>query len=263
MTLDLVKMGTRLTEQQILDFVAKNPARLTSEGNVILPPCRLSFASLGTQKDKLDTNGNKVLGPDGQPVKDGYGASLLLIPQSDVAALVAQRAQKVREFFPNNPEGAGLPPLFKNQSTKVAPADGGENRSGKTFTGYVPGWPFITANANNRPGLATIVNGVPTAFVGTDEQIDNEFYNGCWVIPSVNIFHGKNTRNPGAFPGLQQVLKFADDTPFGSAGDRKANVQEFGGVAIDASINPAAAFGEPAGGAAAADPAAAFFATGQ
>jgi len=252
MTLDLVKMNTRLTEQQILDFVAKNPARLTSEGNVVLPPCRWSFGAVGTKREDRKDEAT------GETIKGGYGGSLLMIPQSDVKALIARRAELIPTFFPHNPQGAGLAPLFKDQAAKVAPLEGGQNRSGKTFAGYVPGYPFLTANANNRPGLATIVNGIPTAFVGTDEQIDAEFYNGCWVIPSVNIFHGKSPKNPGAFVGLQQLLKYADDTAFGGGGDRKANTAEFGGVAIDSSINPAAAFGEPTAGAA-ADPAAAFF----
>ena len=239
MTLDLARMQTRLTEAFITKMVAANPSILLPSGNLRLPPARLSFPNLA--KKGTATN------DDGTPREGSFGANLLFTPDADLTAAAMERKKKLAEFFPTNPTGAGMKSPFRDQADRVAPSEGGQNVKGKTTTGYVPGAKVITPNANRRPSLSTLVNGKAAAFLGSDDEIEKTFYAGCWVVPFVNVFHGRNAKNPGAFFGLQGVLKVCDDTEFG--GTSMDMNEAAAGLTIDGSFDPASSFstgtGEP------------------
>jgi hypothetical protein len=239
----LKRMGTRLTAEYLIDLTVKNPAILLPNGNVRLPPARLSFAWLGKPQP------NKK-----EPQKPGrFNANLLFLPMADLTALATARNEMVKAFFPNNPQGVGLYNGFKNQADRVGPLEGGLNKKGQTTTGYVPGWPYIAPTANRQPSLSVFAGGQPQPFFGTVEEIEKTFYSGCWVIPSVNCYHGKSTENPGIMFGLQGVLKIADDEAFTGTGGVDA-ATEYAGVAIESNMQPSALFDGGQGAAQAQQP---------
>lgn len=238
MTIDpktIERMGTRLTAAWIEKMTTANPARVLSSGNVILPPARVAFGNIALPGEDRMLNG--------QLVKGKYGANLLFAPGANLDALRKARADLVKTAFPKNPAGKGLEDPIKDQGDRVAPDEGGENAMGKTYLGYVPGALYISPNANLDfpPGMNELVNGVPTACTGPRDELARKFYSGCWVIPTVNVFHGKNPQNPNVFFGLAGVLKIADDNAFsGGTGDGPA---AFEGIQIDEdALDPTALF---------------------
>lgn len=231
---DYARMNTRQPLERIQTWVAKNPAKPTSSGTIRLPPARLSFANVGLPAE------DKVI--NGQLQKGRYGAALLFPPGADLAAARDARMELIKTAFPKNPAGKGLDDPIKDQGIRVAPDEGGENAQGKTSLGYVPGAFFISANANLDfpPGLNEMVDGVPTPCTGPRDELDRKFYSGCWVIPTVTVFHGKNPQNPNVFYGLAGVLKIADDNKFsGGSGD---GPQAFEGIEIEDALDPTALF---------------------
>jgi len=225
--ISIEKMSTRLTAAWIEQVTAGNPARVNADGNVVLPPARLAFADVVTVgKDRIE---------DGVTKSGSYGATLLFAPNADLSALVNARAAKIREFFPQNPDGHGLKDVVRDQADRVSPAEGGKNPQGKTYAGFVPGSKFVAPNANPdfRPGLFKLENGVPVAATGPEDELKRIFFAGIWVIATVNIFHGKSPKNPGAFLGLRSILKIADDNALGGGGGG-GSAADFGSVKIDA-----------------------------
>lgn len=232
-------MKTRLTPEFLSQLAAANPSMEFADsqgkpnGNVRLPPARLSFANLARPgKNSID------------PTKEGkFGANLLFLPNADLSVAKAARARIVAEKFPMNPQGLGLKDPFRDQGERVAPALGGRNPQGKTTSGYVPGQTFL-APTSNRPVqlfVPPIVNGVPSVFIGGEKEIEKEFYSGCWCIAVVNFYYSGNQTNPGVFVGLQQLLKVADDNMFegtSSVDPRTA----FGSVNITQEVQPSSLF---------------------
>ena len=230
----LERMQTRMTADWISKMTAGNPATLLPSGNVRLPPARMAFA------DVVRPSEEKVVNGQVQPSK--YGCTLLFGPDADLTALRALRAERIAEYFPQNKTGAGLDDPIKDQGIRVAPAEGGSNKQGKTLAGFVPGLLMIGPNANldYRPRLSRIENGEPVTAFGTEEELVKEFYGGCWVMATVSVFHGKNPRNPNAFYGLASVLKIADDNSFkGGGGD---GAEAFTGINLEAAVDPASLF---------------------
>lgn len=236
-TINIARMNSRLTADWLEKVIAGHPALLLPNGNIRLPPARGSFVfAAEPSKDKLENGVNK---------KGNYGASLLWPVVPNLDALTAARAAAIRTFFPQNPEGAGLKPVIKDQADKVAPSEGGKNPKGDTYEGYVPGLPYISPNANLdfKPTLSELVNGVPTACHGDPKELSKKFYSGAWYIATVNIFHGKNSQNPNAFLGLQSLLKIADDNPLGGGGGGEDTDTAYAGLNIESPVNPQALFG--------------------
>lgn len=240
MTFDISRMKTRMTVEQIVSMVGRNPAAMVDEANIRLPPARLSFANIAKP--------GKNLNSATEPGK--YGSNLLFTPNADLTLLKQLRDKTLAAAFPANPTGVGMKNPFRNQADRVAPADGGANVKGKSTPGYTPGWTFIIPTSNYRPALwvPPFVPGptgvlAPTPFQGSEAEMDNMFYAGCWCIAVVNAYKAGNAQNPGVFFGLQSLLKIADDEKLGGAGGGAgANPAAFGGVSIDASVNPASLF---------------------
>lgn len=238
-TLNTALMNTKLPSDWIEKVVAGNPAALLPSGLIRLPPARLAFAQVAKPgKDRIE---------DGVSKPGSYGGTLLFTPGANLDALVNARKAKIAEFFPNNPTGAGLKPVIKDQADHVAAADHpqGANPTGKTYAGFVPGCAYLSPNANldYKPGLSELVNGVPTGAFGPPDELQTKFYSGCWVIATVNIFHGKNSKNPNAFLGLQSVLKIADDNAFQGGGGSGDPTADYAGLNIESPVNPQSLFG--------------------
>lgn len=232
---DIAKMQTGMDPAWIEKVVKGNPAVLLPSGNIRLPPARGAFVNVAKPaKDKIVS---------GQVQKGSYGMNLLFTPDADLTALRDLRAEKLKEFFPKNPTGAGLSDPIKDQGINVAAAEGGTNKKGQTYGGFVPGSKFIGPNANldYKPTLSRLVNGQVEVAFGTPEELEKEFYSGAWYIATVSCFHGRNEQNPNAFFGLSSVLKIADDKKFsGGGGD---GVEAYAGINIDpAGIDPSSLF---------------------
>lgn len=232
---DIAKMQTGMDPAWIEKVVKGNPSLLLPSGNVRLPPARGAFVNVAKPaKDKLE---------NGQTKKGTYGMNLLFTPDADLTALRDLRSEKLKEFFPKNPTGAGLSDPIKDQGTNVSAAEGGSNKKGVTYGGFVPGSLFIGPNANleYKPTLSRLVNGQVEVAFGTPEELEKEFYSGAWYIATVSCFHGQNPQNPNAFFGLSSVLKIADDKKFsGGGGD---GVEAYAGINIDpAGIDPSSLF---------------------
>lgn len=232
---DIQRMQTNMSSEWIDKIVANNPSRLLESGNVILPPARMAFGNIVTPaKDSAGTNG--------EVIKGKYGATLLFPAGADLTALRDARKAMLRTAFPKNPDGLGLSDPIKDQADKVAPAEGGMNKLGKTLSGYVPGNHYIApgANLDYKPQLNVFVGGKVQPAYGTPDELNAIFYSGAWVIATVSVFHGKNPQNPNIFFGLSSILKVADDQRFsGGGGD---GPDAFAGVQIDADVDPASLF---------------------
>lgn len=232
---DLARMQTGMDPAWLAATAKANPATLLSSGNVRVFG-RGAFVNVASPaKDKP--------GPNGTIIKGTYGMNVLFLPDYDLTALTDLRAEKLREFFPKNPTGAGLSDPIKDQGVNVAADEGGFNKQGKTFGGFVPGSKFIGPNANLdfKPTLSRLKNGEVEVAYGTQEELDAEFYSGAWYMVTVTCFHGKNPQNPNAFFGLSSVLKIADDRKFsGGGGD---GVEAYAGINIaPAGVNPESLF---------------------
>lgn len=233
--MNIQMMKTRYTADVISAIVAKNPATILPSGDVRLPPARLSFPNLAKP--------GKNLNDPSQP--GAYSANLLFPPGADLSLLKQARDKVLAEAFPNNPTGLGMRNPFRNQAEKVAPAEGGQNPQGKTLAGFVPGAPFIIPSSRQyRPHcyMLPLVNGVPTQC--DEARIEEVFYPGIWVIAVVNVYASKNAANPGAYFGLQSVLKILDDEKLGGGGGGGGvpNAAAFAGVQIDNSVDPNSLF---------------------
>lgn len=231
---DIARMQTNMDPAWLAATAKATPALLLPSGNVRVLG-RGAFVNVASPaKDKVI---------NGQVQKGNYGINLLFLPDYDLTALIELRKEKLKEFFPKNPTGAGLSDPIKDQAINVAPDEGGINKTGKTFGGFVPGCKFIGPNANLdfKPTLSRFKNGAVEAASGTQEELDAEFYSGAWYLATVTCFHGKNPQNPNAFFGLSSVLKIQDDRKFnGGGGD---GVEAYAGINIEpAGVNPESLF---------------------
>ena len=227
------KMNTRHSAETLIALVKANPCRMLDSGDVVLPPMRLSFPNLAKEGPPAKN------APPGS--KGKFGTNLLAVPgmtpDAGLQVLRDQRFRKLAEAFPQNPRGLGMKEIFKNQGQQVAPAEGGTNVSGKTYSGHVPDAYFISATSQRRPTLFVppMVNGVPTLFLEGEEAIENTFYAGAWVIPVVNVYVSKVNENKGAFIGLQSLLKVLDDNKLAGGGGAPVDARAaYGGISLPA-----------------------------
>lgn len=222
----LQQMDTRLSAAQLVDMFARYPATVLPNGHIRMCPVRLSWPSLG--KPSHFQNDPKT------PAKYQMTG---LIMHKDLGVVVEQLRNKTREFYPSQPD----PNVFinktrdknnalKDQGLKVSTADGGFDQIGKTTAGYVPGLFYFTAKNDKAVPCFHFLHGQRVQ-VAAPEEIEREFYAGCWVMPTLSIFKSGSAANPGPVFGLQGVLKIADDKPFSGAAsvtaDTYADVQGF------------------------------------
>lgn len=225
-----------MTEDWVRRAVASNPILKLENGNVRTCPVRLKWCNLfkattgvrGSTPDpnKTPTFGASVLFPPGAE----QGINAILWPEALAAA---------KRDFPGNfgPDGQwfGLHSPFKQQSEK------------QTFTGFTPGLLWISVSTQYKP---QIVDAAMNPIID-----EGRVYDGVWAILALNTYTYGSGKNPqpkkGPAFGIQTVMIVADDEVLIDAKQADPR-QDFAGVQIDASFNPAAQFGGPAMGAGAA-----------
>ena len=219
------KMQTGLAPELFERLVTGNPPRV-GEGNIVYTGAvRLSGPSLAKPA--------KPQKPGDTPKYQAAG----LWPHKNIGVIMDALRAAVRQHYPNvtdpslflNPRDKNHP--IKDQGLKVSAADGGYDPINKTTGGYVPGLPFFNAKSTQQVPCIRRVGG--RDIITLPEELEKEFYAGCWVNVKLAILKSTNAGNPGVFFGLQGMFKLADDTRFGGGGN-SATAEDFAGaVAIE------------------------------
>lgn len=159
---------------------------------IIAGPARLSYPNLFTPKA-------------GQPGQEPKYSCELLIPKTDTAAVASIRAAIQGAIPANAPRQANgkLMPNFR-----IPLRDGDVERNDDTHKGM---W-FINCSSRRRPTAVRKTAGVYT------QLAEEDLYGGCWVYAELCFFPYSISGNQGVGAGLNSVLKFRDDKPFGGGG---------------------------------------------
>jgi len=216
---------TRMTPEWVKRVWADNPCAKLDNGNIRMGPCRAAFVNVLEQRKKDGVEkgyGVVLLVPD----KEIIGATALQVLEDDYMALMREKAPAAL----NNPDLlAKYHNPFKKQGSWI------DKKSGQLYDGFVPGRIAISANSSKSKPPVVDINGAPI--------IDKaRIYSGCWVIPAVKCGWINNTENEGPTFYLQSLMVVADDESLGGTGGGDPS-RDFAGVKVDASVNPAAAFG--------------------
>ncbi|WKV16946.1 hypothetical protein [Microcystis phage MJing1] len=132
-----------------------------------------------------------------------YGTTILLPPDYDTKPLLDELWRAWKEKFGQDPK------KWPKGSTVRTPDKVIRDASEKPhLAGYEEGWSFISARADNKPGVVdAMVRPV------TEKR---EVYPGRWAYITVNAYcYTKPTT--GVTFGLNNVQLLRDDTPFGGA----------------------------------------------
>ena len=210
---------TRMTEAWIADVMQRFPTKLSLDangnpnGNIVTCPVRASFVNIFERAKPVPPN------PTGK-----FGTTLLFPFGADLSVLKAEASRVALAKWPQagTPQGPTLHNPFRDQGEK------------QKFEGYVPGAIFLTASADKFQPYCVDQNMAPI----TDQR---RLYPGVWVIASINAFAFDAGMKKGPTFGLNGVMVVADDENLAGGGSDPN--QEFRGINIDASINPAAGFG--------------------
>lgn len=219
---------TRMTAEWAARVWNDNPCTKLENGNIRFLARTAFVQVLESRKDKK-TGADKGYGlvamlPD---LASLGGPEVALRPMmDDYNALMKENAPLAL----TNPDlAAKYHNPFKKQGTWI------DKNTGQLYDGFVPGRLAISANSpKSKPPLVDI-NGAPIV----DKAM---FYSGCWALVCVKAGWIKNDENPGVTFYLQSVMKVADDENLGGVGSPDPN-QDFKGVKVDPTVNPAAAFG--------------------
>jgi hypothetical protein len=221
------RMQTGLAPELFQRLVAGNPPRI-GEGNIVYSGAvRMSWPSLSKP--------TVMKGQEGKATPKHRASGLW--PHKNIDVITGAVRAAIRLHYPNvtdpavmmNPRDKNHP--LKDQGLKVSVNDGGFDAINKSTGGYVPGLPFCTATSTKQVPCLRRVGG--KVIITLPEEIDREFYAGCWVDLKLAILKSTSTGNPGVYFGLQGMMKLADDTAFGGGGNA-ATAEDFAGaVAIE------------------------------
>jgi hypothetical protein len=198
-----------MTPSQIKELLARFPWKELETGNLRTCPARLSYPSL-FEKSK----------PRGNITEQKYSATLLFPLTASMALLEEAIGHTAIEEFGSK---------WKSASLRLPIRDQGE-KEGKA--GYTKGAKFITCKSDQRPGIVG-ADGRPM----TDPSL---IYAGCWVIATIRPF-AYTSPSKGISTGLQNIVKIADDEPFGGA---PADPNEEFADILDSSASGESLFGE-------------------
>jgi hypothetical protein len=206
---------TEMTVQWIVDTTKKHPPKKLDNGNCLSGLVRLSFAHLfELPKPK-------------EGITPKYGANLIFPPTADLLVLKDACAEAARTKWPNFGQAGGpkLRTPFKDQSEMFG-----------RFKGFgEEGQYIIVTSDERRPVVDQRMQAI------TDKT---RAASGFWAIVSIRPFVYDKGVNKGVSFGLQSTMIVAEDTVLSGGG---SNPQaDFAGVSIDASVNPAEAFGNDA-----------------
>ena len=218
-----IMKDSNIDDGWLRDMMAKNPPGLSSKGDVLTGPVRLSFPNL-FQVGKPQRNADGTEGAEGK-----YGAALLFPPGTDMAVFNKAWGDAAKAAFPKNwgPDGkpVGLHHPFHRQDEKAFGA--------KPLVGYTPGALFVSVSSRYKPPVVDM-NRMPV----TDEH---RVYPGVWAIVALNVYSYKNLKTGVGF-GIQTVMLIADDQKLGGVGANPESA--FENVTITANANVAAKFDE-------------------
>ncbi len=220
------KMQTGLAPELFERLVASNPPRVGEGGVIYTGAVRLSWPSLAKP--------TVMKGMEGK-AEPKYSVSGLW-PHKNIGPIMEVLRAAVRQHYPNvtdpsvllNPRDKNHP--IKDQGLKVSTADGGFDPVGKSTGGYVPGLPFFTAKSKLQVPCIRRVGGRDV--VTLPEELEREFYAGCWISAKLLVLKSGSSGNPGVFFGLQGLFKLADDTRFGGGGGNSATAEDFSGAVV-------------------------------
>lgn len=221
--------STNMPAEWIARVVKDNPFVILENGNLRTCPLRLSFPNIFKRSKPIPPN-----------TEGKYGANLVIPLVADLTVLRAEAGRVAKERWPTigTPQAPKLRSPIKAQGEMLK------------YDGYAEGGFFLTVTADRQQPfvdqrLAPI----------TDEA---KAYPGAWVIATIRGFAYDKGVNKGVSFGLQSLMFIADDKQLGGGGSNP-NV-DFAGISIDASVNPADAFGTGATAGTTADDGADIFA---
>jgi hypothetical protein len=218
---------SNMTREWIERVWTRNPCVTLPNGKIRLGPCRLAFTNLIERpkpgKDgKERSHGTVILIPD------------MTIPGVNIDPLYEAATELYRAKAPgaltNEDLRARYHNPFKKQQAFI------ELKTGELYDGFVPGRIAISANS---PGSAPRV--VDARMMNIDDK--DKCYSGCWAIPVLNPAWIGRQDNPGPTFYLDIIQVVADDEDLRGAGSSMSPQDAFGGVQIDAEVNPAGMFG--------------------
>lgn len=205
-TVSVESINSRLTQQQLEQLVSGNPPGEIDSGSLMSGVVRLAWPSLAAP--------SSVMG--GEPRYSITG----LYPVTPIDTVTGLLKSALRNNYPTMPglwaqclDMDNRRSALKNQGMYVAPDAGGTSLNGKSYGGYIPGFAFFRARSGRevpcfRRRLG-VVEQVPL------EELEKEFYSGCWVNVLLSLIKSSSQANPGVFFALQGVMKLADDSRLG------------------------------------------------
>lgn len=180
----------------------------SADTRIVVGPVRLSYVSVFSPRHiEGETN-------------DKY-ACALLIPKSD-KALVDRIKQAIVKAVPADaPKRADgkLAPTFR-----ICLRDGDLERVGSD---EYKGMYFINTSSSRKPGVVkkVMVKGVYKIIDCTEDEV----YSGCWAYAAINFFAYNKSSNKGVGCGLNSIMKYRDDQPFGTSQSAEA---DYGGLDV-------------------------------
>lgn len=215
---------TQMTEEWMDRVWNENQPRLIPEtGNVVMFGRGAFVNVIERSKDKAG-------------VERSFGLVLLLPPKKEPTLLKNIAIEMFKEKAPAALTNKALMDKyhnpFKKQDTFI------DKKTGHLYDGFVAGRNCMSFNSPSSK---------PACFDQRMNVIDDKkrCYSGAWMIVSVFPKWLKRDEKEGPNFYLQQVMIVADDEVLGGdgAGGSFNPQADFGGVKIDASVNPADAFG--------------------
>jgi len=164
---------------------------------IILGPGRLSFP--------------KVFKPNDAQYGGKYSCTLLLPPTYDFGPLKEAMEKVAIEKW--GADKSKWPKGLRGPKQVIRPCEEKAH-----LTGYQPGWFFVTASSQDKPG---IVNGALEDV--TDER---EVYAGRWALMSVNVYAYENVTK-GVGLGLQNIQVRRHDDAFSSRTPARNEFEEY------------------------------------
>lgn len=217
-----MQSATDKSDAWIQRALQQNPCVDLGDGNYRTCPGRLSFPNIFSRSKPIP------------PATEGkYGANFVFPVGADINLLAKAAEACAIDKWPKG--GGKLKGPFKPQEDMLK------------YEGYEAGGFYISATADKTP---------PRVFDSRQVPIIDEsrVYPGVWAVAIIRPFAYDKGVNKGVSFGLQGLMIIADDKQLGGGGIEPQKA--FGGVQIDAEVNPAAGFG---GGGSEADIAASLF----
>lgn len=174
-----------------------------NNSRVVVGPVRLSYCHL-FEPHAIDPNAAAK-----------YSCSIL-IPKTDTA-LVGTIKKALTAAIPADAPKTSEGKLDK-QRFRLCLRDGDAERNDAP---EYKGMYFINASSNHKPGVVKKVNR--NGQVVTENCDQDEVYSGCWAYVAINFFAYAKSANKGVSCGLNSVMKYRDDTPFGATDSAHAD----------------------------------------